>query len=91
MNGGGMCWQRVTHRPAEKEEVERAAASLTARRSSAMGRTLETKNLPRILHDNFEHPRWDDIAKRCLSCANCTMVCPTCFCSTVEDVTDLTR
>jgi hypothetical protein len=25
-----------------------------------------------------------------LTCANCTMVCPTCFCTTVEDVTDLT-
>jgi sulfhydrogenase subunit beta (sulfur reductase) len=81
--------ERVTHRPAEKEEVGHAAAvSRNAERS--MGRTLETKNLPRILHDNFEHPRWDDVAKRCLSCANCTMVCPTCFCSTVEDVTDLT-
>ncbi|MGE5503375.1 MAG: 4Fe-4S dicluster domain-containing protein [Actinomycetota bacterium] len=36
-----------------------------------------------------EHARWDDVAKRCLTCGNCTMVCPTCFCSTVEDVTDL--
>ena len=32
----------------------------------------------------------DQTAARCLSCANCTMVCPTCFCHTVEDVTDLT-
>ncbi|HLO78275.1 MAG TPA: 4Fe-4S dicluster domain-containing protein, partial [Magnetospirillum sp.] len=36
-----------------------------------------------------EHPRWDDVAARCLTCGNCTMVCPTCFCTTVEDVTDL--
>jgi ferredoxin len=78
----------VTHRPAEKEEVERAAR-VSMRAEEVMGRTLETKNLARILHDNFEHPRWEDVAKRCLSCANCTMVCPTCFCSTVEDVTDL--
>ena len=26
---------------------------------------------------------------RCLACANCTMVCPTCFCNSVQDVTDL--
>jgi len=29
-------------------------------------------------------------ARRCLSCGNCTLVCPTCFCTTVEDTTDLT-
>jgi ferredoxin len=37
----------------------------------------------------LDHPRWDDVAERCLTCGNCTMVCPTCFCTTVEDVTDL--
>lgn len=42
-----------------------------------------------LLARNLEHPRWDEVADRCLSCANCTMVCPTCFCSTVEDQTDL--
>jgi ferredoxin len=42
-----------------------------------------------LLADNLEHPRWAEVAQRCLSCANCTMVCPTCFCSTVEDTTDL--
>ena len=56
----------VTHRPAEKEEVERAAG-VSRHAEAVMGRTLETKNLARILHDNFEHPRWDDVAKRCLS------------------------
>jgi len=43
----------------------------------------------RLLMDNLEHPIWDSIAQRCLSCTNCTLVCPTCFCSTVSDVTDL--
>jgi len=37
-----------------------------------------------------QNPRWDDVSKRCLTCANCTLVCPTCFCTTVEDTTDLT-
>jgi Fe-S-cluster-containing hydrogenase component 2 len=41
------------------------------------------------LYDNLEHPRWSDTAERCLSCGNCTMVCPTCFCSTVVDSTDI--
>ena len=37
-----------------------------------------------------ESPHWDDVASRCLACQNCTMVCPTCFCTSVEDVSDLT-
>lgn len=54
-----------------------------------MGRSIETQGLQALLSDNPEHPRWDEVAERCLSCGNCTMVCPTCFCTTVEDVTDL--
>ena len=42
-----------------------------------------------ILKANLEHPRWAEVAERCLSCTNCTLVCPTCFCSTVEDVAEL--
>ena len=42
-----------------------------------------------LLYRNREHPRWDEVADRCLTCGNCTMVCPTCFCASVEDVTDL--
>ncbi len=79
----------VAHRPAEDGEVEqsdkmvRAAAQLT-------GRSLEPDNTREILYQNTDHPRWDVVAARCLSCANCTMVCPTCFCTTIEDTTDLT-
>ncbi|MEK7263133.1 MAG: 4Fe-4S dicluster domain-containing protein [Bacteroidota bacterium] len=55
-----------------------------------MKRNLDTTNTKRILYEQFDNPHWDEIATRCLNCANCTMVCPTCFCTTVEDVTDLT-
>ena len=48
---------------------------------------LQAEGLPELLLRNLEHPRWDQVATRCLSCANCTLVCPTCFCSTVEDIT----
>jgi sulfhydrogenase subunit beta (sulfur reductase) len=58
--------------------------------SHNMGRTMDATGLKELLYRNYEHPRWDDVATRCLTCANCTMVCPTCFCTTVEDVTDLT-
>ncbi len=54
-----------------------------------MGRQLSHKDPPLAALDP-NHPRWDDVAQRCLACGNCTMVCPTCFCSTTEDSTDLT-
>ncbi|PQO25636.1 sulfite reductase subunit A [Blastopirellula marina] len=53
------------------------------------GRDLDTDDIRNLLVHNLEHPRWENVAQRCLSCANCTLVCPTCFCSSIEDVTDL--
>ncbi len=54
-------------------------------------RRLDHSRLPQALYDAHEHPRWDDVAGRCLACTNCTMVCPTCFCHTVEETPDLSR
>jgi ferredoxin len=68
---------------------EAAAEAAVARAAAAMGRSLETDGLAELLRRNPEHPRWDEVAARCLTCANCTMVCPTCFCTTVEDASDL--
>jgi len=67
-----------------------AADAVVARTAASMGRQLETEGLHGLLMRNLEHPRWDEVADRCLGCANCTLACPTCFCSAVEDVTDLT-
>jgi ferredoxin len=50
---------------------------------------FDSEGLRDLLLSNLEHPRWDAVAERCLSCTNCTMVCPTCFCSTVSEITDL--
>jgi ferredoxin len=52
-------------------------------------RRLETEGLAELLARNIDHPRWDEVAERCLACGNCTLVCPTCFCSDVSDTTDL--
>ncbi|NTU77401.1 MAG: sulfite reductase subunit A [Alphaproteobacteria bacterium] len=43
-----------------------------------------------VLKKNLQHSEWEKVAQRCLGCGNCTMACPTCFCNTVEDVTDVT-
>ncbi len=54
---------------------------------------MQTKRIPldnqRELRDllfaNLNHARWDEVAERCLSCGNCTSVCPTCFCHSETD------
>jgi ferredoxin len=61
---------------------------LTASRN-AITRRLDTDGLPALLARNLEHPRWDEVAERCLSCGNCTLVCPTCFCADVKDVSEV--
>ena len=66
-----------------------AAAAGRARAAGQMGRELQADDIRELLYRNYENPRWEEVAERCLACGNCTMVCPTCFCTTVEDVTDL--
>ena len=78
----------VPHR--EALDVDSARTDdVHARATAQMGRELDTTDIKALLYRNYEHSRWQDVADRCLSCGNCTMVCPTCFCTTVEDVTDL--
>jgi len=78
----------LTAREARPTDTD-AAAEVVARTAASMGRTMDTHDIRDLLATNLEHPRWDDVAERCLSCTNCTLVCPTCFCASVEDVTDL--
>ena len=81
--------REVPHRRARPEDVE-AGERIVERTARSMGRPLDTSGIKELLYRNYEHPRWDEVAGRCLTCANCTIVCPTCFCTTVEDTTDLT-
>jgi formate hydrogenlyase subunit 6/NADH:ubiquinone oxidoreductase subunit I len=74
---------------APREEDVAAAAAVHDRARARMGRTLDVHALRDVLLANLDHPRWDDVAARCVGCANCTLVCPTCFCTAVEDTADL--
>jgi sulfhydrogenase subunit beta (sulfur reductase) len=78
----------IPHRPASQAQIA-AAQAVIARTANSMGRKLQTDGIKELLQSNLNHSRWDDVAERCLSCANCTMVCPTCFCTTIEDHSDL--
>jgi sulfhydrogenase subunit beta (sulfur reductase) len=75
-------------RSASPDEVQ-SALHTTDQTIAQMSRQMDTSDLPGLLLNNLDHPRWKEVGERCLSCTNCTMVCPTCFCSSVEDVRDL--
>jgi sulfhydrogenase subunit beta (sulfur reductase) len=79
----------VGWRSAADAELAEVAA-VPQRAAAQQHRRISLGTVHDVLMSNLEHPRWDDVARRCLACANCTMVCPTCFCSTVNEVTDLT-
>lgn len=85
---GARLLSQVAHRPASEPEWNRALA-LVDQAARQMGRHLNTQGLKERLYQSLEHPRWQEVANRCLSCGNCTQVCPTCFCTSVEDHTDL--
>jgi sulfhydrogenase subunit beta (sulfur reductase) len=79
----------VPSAPAHDADAE-AAGDVAERARHRMGRRLDTQGLKELLYAAVDSPRWADVASRCLSCTNCTMVCPTCFCTGVDDVSDLT-
>ena len=72
------------------DEQVKAADTRVASAELGMKRSMNTAGIKELLYHNHDHPNWAEIATRCLSCANCTLVCPTCFCHTMEDTTDLT-
>ena len=86
---GAEILNEIPHEPAREAEIA-AAEGVVSKTARQMGRVMDTAGIKELLYKNEEHPRWDQVAARCLTCGNCTMVCPTCFCTTVEDVTDLT-
>jgi ferredoxin len=79
----------VPHREAGTAEIDGARNEVSAA-GDRMGREMPGGDLRELLVASRESPHWDEVAGRCLTCGNCTMVCPTCFCTSIEDVTDLT-
>lgn len=77
-------------RPASDEECHEGE-SLRQRAADQITKRMDTDDLRNKLLSRLNHPRWDDVAQRCLGCSNCTLVCPTCFCSSVDEVSDLTN
>jgi len=80
--------RQLPHGPAVAADLS-AAREVVTRSIGMMPTRLVGADLPRLLAGTDQHPHWDAVAERCLSCGNCTLVCPTCFCSTFSDHTGL--
>lgn len=81
---------RMTTAPATRGDQD-AAEDVVRCAVKRVSRAVDTEDLRDLLYTNGEHPRWAEVADRCLACTNCTLVCPTCFCVTTEDVVALTE
>jgi ferredoxin len=69
---------------ASREALEHEGQAIEAC-AEGMERRLDTRDLPDALYASLLASRWDELGRRCLSCGNCTMVCPTCFCHDERD------
>ncbi len=69
----------------EVEEAEKIAHDAV----NKFEKEVDLTSVVEVLQSNYENPLWDKVSEKCLACGNCTMVCPTCFCHIVEDVTNL--
>ena len=73
-------------------EIDRAEARKAQERcSSHPGRKLkpQASSLALLAKDGENLPLWDELAKRCLACGTCNLVCPTCYCFDVRDDVEL--
>lgn len=75
-------------RPADEADMT-AAEAVWQKSEQSMGRSLDPEEAAKALYARLDDAKWEETAERCLACGNCTMACPTCFCSTVEEISDL--
>ena len=83
---GAEALAQVPHRGADDTERSGRRAVIDGA-AERMGRSSTPRTCPGLAR-NLEHPRWGEVAERCLSCGSNPGL-PTCFCSDVKDVTDV--
>jgi ferredoxin len=85
---GAEVLKAVVHSAVDEGTADQARAAVE-HAAASMHRSLPSLDLRSLMTASVDARHWDDIAERCVACGNCTLVCPTCFCTTTEDVSDL--
>jgi len=87
-DAGRALQERLPLRPATSAE-QYGSAAMVAQVRARIGDPVPTAGLHDRLMAQLDHPRWAQVAERCITCGNCTLACPTCFCTTLTQRTDL--
>jgi ferredoxin len=87
-DAGGALLERLPGRPATPQDWARRAEVLD-RAVAEIAPRAGFESVAELLARNIDHPIWEEIADRCLACGNCTLACPTCFCTDFDDRSDL--
>jgi ferredoxin len=87
-DAGRSVLERLPARPATNDDLA-AAAAVEERATEAQRGRFDADGVHDLLLRNLDADHWQAVAERCLTCGNCTLVCPTCFCTHVEDVSSL--
>jgi ferredoxin len=99
LDEGFLIWHRSDKGQAITDQLELQSADdgqLEAMlQATSQAAREQTRKMPvneelQQLYKRLDHGHWDQVAERCLSCGNCTAVCPTCFCYQVEHEMALT-
>jgi ferredoxin len=82
--GGAAVLARMKAEPAPLDFVKSCYAQCDEAAAQQV-RKVDYRRARKVVLKHFEHPRWEDVGKRCLACGNCTLSCPTCFCVNTKD------
>jgi NAD(P)H-flavin reductase/NAD-dependent dihydropyrimidine dehydrogenase PreA subunit len=85
--GAAIVAQLPTRRPTHAETG--AAVDVVEAVRMQIGETLPMAGIDKRLKRQLDNPRWGVVAERCVECGNCTMACPTCFCTSVTERSDM--
>jgi sulfhydrogenase subunit beta (sulfur reductase) len=85
---GSRILDRLDLAPASPAEIDAAGVQVRAARTMQTHGVMADGLAERLLCA-LDHPRWDDVAARCVACGSCTLVCPTCFCTGLVVGSDL--
>jgi len=72
-----------------RTETQMKESKSIEKQASKQNRQLPKMDIKSRLFAEINNEAWHAIAMQCLSCGNCTAVCPTCFCHSANEVPDL--
>ena len=76
----------IEHEPATEKYLRLRENTLNSQHEMFTARIdIPAKLIPLALEGKWDHPIWEEMGSKCLSCGQCILVCPTCYCFNVTD------